>query len=173
MVGGRIHALARAHDQITADNWGPASFRGLVNAEAGAYLGGKVDRVIISGPDVLLEPQAFTTVALVIHEMLTNAAKYGALSDRRGRVEIETAMDRLGSLTIDWSEHGGPPVKPPTRIGFGSTVIERSLRHDLRGDSQLEFLLHGVRARFTIPANLCATGAGACCCDRYRTGNAE
>ena len=160
VVGGRIHALARAHDQITADNWGPASFRGLVNAEAGAYLGGKVDRVIISGPDMLLEPQAFTTVALVIHEMLTNSAKYGALSDRRGRVEIETALDGLGSLTIDWSEHGGPPVKPPTRLGFGSTVIERSLRHDFRGDSKLEFLLHGVRARFTIPANFVRLAPG-------------
>jgi light-regulated signal transduction histidine kinase (bacteriophytochrome)/CheY-like chemotaxis protein len=152
IVGGRIHALARAHDQITADNWGPAAFRALVNAEAGAYLGGKADRVIINGPDILLEPQAFTTVALVMHEMVTNSAKYGALSDRRGRVEIDTDVDRLGRLTIKWSEHGGPPVKPPSRRGFGSTVIERSLHHDLKGEAELEFALHGVRARFVVPA---------------------
>ena len=108
VLGGRVHALAMAHDQITADNWGPASFRGLINAEAGAYLADKAERVVVSGPDVLIEPQAFTTVALVIHEMITNSAKYGALSDNRGRVEIATALDALGRLTIDWAEHGGP-----------------------------------------------------------------
>ena len=152
VVGGRIHALAMAHDQITADNWGPASFRGLINAEAGAYLAGKADRVVVSGADVLIEPQAFTTVALVIHEMITNSAKYGALSDNRGRVEIATALDALGRLTIDWSEHGGPPARPPTRRGFGSTVIERSIRHDLGGDARVDFAPAGLRASFTIPA---------------------
>jgi two-component sensor histidine kinase len=83
---------------------------------------------------------------MVIHEMITNSAKYGALSDNRGRVEIATALDALGRLTIEWSEQGGPPVKPPTRRGFGSTVIERSIRHDLNGDAQVEFAPAGLRA---------------------------
>jgi light-regulated signal transduction histidine kinase (bacteriophytochrome)/CheY-like chemotaxis protein len=152
IVGGRIHALARAHDQITADNWGPASFRALVNAEAGAYLGGSADRVVVRGPEILIEPEAFTTVALVIHELITNSAKYGALSDRRGNVEIDVAMNQAGPLTLQWTEKGGPPVKAPTRRGFGSTVIERSIRHDLQGDAEVEFALAGLRAAFRIPA---------------------
>jgi light-regulated signal transduction histidine kinase (bacteriophytochrome)/CheY-like chemotaxis protein len=152
IVGGRIQALARAHDQITADKWGPASFGSMVQAEAGAYLIGGSDRVVLSGTEILLEPQAFTTVALVIHEMITNSVKYGALSDSRGQVRIETAIDAVGRLVIAWSEHGGPPVKPPTHRGFGSTVIERSIQHDLRGSVSLDFALSGLRARFTIPA---------------------
>jgi two-component sensor histidine kinase len=79
VVGGRIQALARAHDQITATNWGPGSLHDLIRLEAGAYLGVKADRVRINGGGVLLEPQAFSTMALVLHEMMTNSAKYGAL----------------------------------------------------------------------------------------------
>ena len=153
VVGGRIQALARAHDQITADHWGPASFLALVNAEAAAYLGGSAQRVIVAGPDALIVPDAFTTVALVIHEMMTNSAKYGALSDSRGRVEIKTGFDGLGRYRIDWSEHGGPPVKAPTRRGFGSTVIERSIAHNLKGEARIEFALAGLRADFIIPAS--------------------
>lgn len=152
VVGGRIQALARAHDQITADQWGPASFRGLVIAEAGAYLGGKANRVQLGGPEVLLEPQGFTTLALVIHELMTNSAKYGALSDSHGRVEIATAIDLYGRLRISWTEHGGPPVKAPTRRGFGSTVIERSIPFDLKGDAIVTYEPEGVRATFVIPA---------------------
>jgi light-regulated signal transduction histidine kinase (bacteriophytochrome)/CheY-like chemotaxis protein len=152
IVGGRIQALARAHDQITADNWGPASFRMLVTAEAGAYLGGKADRVLVRGPEILVEPEAFTTIALVIHELITNSAKYGALSDSRGAVDIDVEMGVAGLLQLRWSERGGPPVKAPTRRGFGSTVIERSIIHDLKGDAKVDFALAGLRAEFTIPA---------------------
>jgi light-regulated signal transduction histidine kinase (bacteriophytochrome)/CheY-like chemotaxis protein len=166
VVGGRIQALARAHDQITADKWGPASFASMLKAEAGAYLSNGADRVDLAGVDILLEPQAFTTVALVVHEMITNSAKYGALSDRRGHVDVKTYVNPEGNLIIEWSEHGGPPVKPPTRRGFGSTVIESSIRHDLQGEVEIDYALAGVRARFSIPpmhfrASKSASGAGA------------
>jgi len=160
VVGGRIQALARAHDQITADNWQPASFRGLVSAEAGAYLGGKANRVRFFGPEVLLEPQGFTTVALVIHELMTNSAKYGALSDSHGNIDIETSLDALRRLHIRWIESGGPPVRRPTRRGFGTTVIERSIPYDLKGEAKIDYALSGVRADFVIPATYVRAAPG-------------
>lgn len=161
VVGGRIQALARAHDQITADNWGPASLRSLVTAEAGAYLGGKANRVRLSGPEMLLEPQGFTTVALVMHELMTNSAKYGALSDSTGAIDIETQLDPQRNLHILWTEQGGPPVRPPTRRGFGSTVIERSIPYDLKGEATVDYEPSGVRARFVVPAAYVRPAQGA------------
>lgn len=152
VVGGRIQALARAHDQITADNWEPASFRGLVTAEAGAYLGGKANRVRLAGPEVLLEPQGFTSLALVMHELMTNSAKYGALSDSHGHIDIETSLDAMRRLHVTWKESGGPTVKPPTRRGFGTTVVERSIPYDLKGEAELLYEPDGVLAAFVIPA---------------------
>ncbi|WP_411194482.1 HWE histidine kinase domain-containing protein [Rhodopseudomonas sp. BAL398] len=151
VVGGRIQALARAHDLITAETWGPASLKSLIEAEGAAYLGGRGDRIVVSGPDVHLEPQGFTTVALVLHEMMTNSAKYGALSVAVGRVEIRLALDTQGRLDIHWQEFDGPRVAPPTRRGFGSTVIQRSIPHDLNGEAEVTYALSGLQARFLVP----------------------
>jgi light-regulated signal transduction histidine kinase (bacteriophytochrome) len=147
----RVHALARAHDQITADRWAPARLYDLIEVEAGAYLGEKRDRVRLTGPNVLLTPAAFTVLALVIHELLTNAAKYGALSDS-GRVAIDWRLDEDGSLLLDWAEEGGPAVIAPTRRGFGSTVIERSIPYDLGGHAEVHYRLTGLEARFCVPS---------------------
>lgn len=107
----------------------------------------------MNGPDVALDPKAFSTLALVVHEMMTNSAKYGALADSTGQVEIVWTIDRNDSLVIDWKESGGPPVQPPSRRGFGTTIIERSIPFDLKGDAELRFDLLGVQARFVIPPN--------------------
>jgi two-component sensor histidine kinase/CheY-like chemotaxis protein len=152
MIGGRIQALARAHDQITADNWHPAPLAELVQAEAAAYLESKADRVILNGPPVLLEPTAQTTLALVIHEMMTNAAKYGALCDSHGSVRIDWRRLENDDLEILWAEEGGPPVRAPSRKGFGTTIIERAIPHDLKGEAELHYVLTGLRARFVLPA---------------------
>jgi light-regulated signal transduction histidine kinase (bacteriophytochrome)/CheY-like chemotaxis protein len=153
VLGGRIQALARAHDQITSLNWAPVALKTLVESEAGAYLGARAGRIKMGGPDVALDPKAFATLALVVHEMMTNSAKYGALADSTGQVEIAWKLDRSSSLVIDWKETGGPPVQPPSRRGFGTTIIERSIPFDLKGDAELRFDLLGVQASFTIPAN--------------------
>jgi light-regulated signal transduction histidine kinase (bacteriophytochrome)/CheY-like chemotaxis protein len=153
VLGGRVQALARAHDQITNLNWAPVAFRALVESEAGAYLGARAERIQMSGPEVALDPKAFATLALVVHEMMTNSAKYGALADSVGKVEVVWRIDRAASLVIDWKESGGPPVQPPSRRGFGTTIIERSIPFDLKGQAELRFDLLGVQAQFTIPAN--------------------
>lgn len=153
VLGGRIQALARAHDQITNLNWAPVALKALVQSEAGAYLGARADRIQMIGPEVALDPKAFATLALVVHEMMTNSAKYGALADSTGKVEIVWKVDKNSSLVIDWKESGGPPVQPPSRRGFGTTIIERSIPFDLKGDAEIRFDLLGVQARFVIPPN--------------------
>lgn len=152
LVDGRIHALARAHNQITDDHWGPAPLRNLIDAEAAAFLGGQQkDRVHVDGEPILLNPQAYSTMALVIHELVTNSAKYGALSDG-GQVSIEWRRDNEGNLDIAWRESDGPPVAPPTRKGFGTTIIERSVPYDLGGKASLDYKPAGLEAEFRIPA---------------------
>ena len=151
VIGGRVQALARAHDQITNDNWQPAPLKALIAAEAGAYLGAKAERVVTAGEDVLLVPQAFSTLALVVHELMTNSAKYGALCDRSGHVEVAWAFDDMDRLILRWNEHGGPPVQAPARRGFGTTIIERSVPYDLNGEAEVSYDLMGLRARFAIP----------------------
>ncbi len=155
-VSERVHALARAHDQITSSGWGPRSVRNLIRVEAGAYLADKADRIRISGDEAAIQPDAFATLALVVHELITNSAKYGAFRDSHGGVDIALACDPDLGLVMDWVEHGGSPVKAPTRRGFGSTIIERAIPHELGGDATLDFAASGLRARFVIPSTYLA-----------------
>ncbi|MCY7399059.1 MAG: GAF domain-containing protein [Sphingomonas bacterium] len=159
VLGGRVQALARAHDQITKQHWGPGSLALLIQTEAGAFLGERVDRVRITGTDVALKPQAFSTLALVIHELMTNAVKYGALCDHHGVVEIGWDFDSTDRLAIEWREIGGPAVQAPTRRGFGSTIIERSIPHELKGEADVEYRLAGLHARLVIPSEYIAAAA--------------
>ncbi len=150
IIGGRISALAIAHDNITRENWSPASLGDLIRSEADAYLSGKHDRLTLAGEDALIAPEAYTVVALVIHEMITNSVKYGSLCDRSGRLDITVDCDESG-MTIRWRESGGPPVKPPKRRGFGSTIIEKSIPFELNGRASVEYKLSGVEAEFWVP----------------------
>jgi light-regulated signal transduction histidine kinase (bacteriophytochrome)/CheY-like chemotaxis protein len=150
-LDARVQSLARAHDQITSDRWGPARLKDLIETESGAYLGGQSGCVQASGPNIMVHPQAFTTLALVFHELMTNAAKYGALS-ASGTVVVQWRLEDDGDLAINWSEQGGPPVSPPSRRGFGSTIIERSIPYDLGGSSLFEYLPGGFEAFFRVPA---------------------
>ncbi|WP_315763521.1 HWE histidine kinase domain-containing protein [Sphingomonas sp. Y38-1Y] len=160
MLEGRIEALARAHDQITQDNWSPAPLKRLIETEAAAYLGGRASRLQLTGEPALLSPQAFSTLALVLHELMTNSAKYGALSDN-GTVAIEWHTDGMGDLLIEWRERGGPPVQAPTRQGFGTTIIQRSVPYDLGGRAAVRYALGGLEVDLLIPSRHVSIGADA------------
>jgi light-regulated signal transduction histidine kinase (bacteriophytochrome)/CheY-like chemotaxis protein len=151
VVDGRIHALARAHNQITDDHWGPAPLEALIEAEAAAFAADKESSILSDGPPILLNPQAYSCMALVVHELVTNSTKYGSLSGQ-GEVRISWHRDSTGDLKFDWTESGGPPVQPPRRKGFGTTIIERSVPYDLGGTAQISYDPDGVKARFCIPA---------------------
>jgi light-regulated signal transduction histidine kinase (bacteriophytochrome)/CheY-like chemotaxis protein len=152
MIDGRLHALARAHNQITDDHWGPAPVKSLLEAEAAAFLGPNRKRLKVRGPSVLLNPQAYSTLALVIHELVTNSVKYGGLSSDKGEALAEWSLGEAGELILNWSEKDGPKVFPPARKGFGTTIIEHSVPYDLGGKVKTEFAPDGFHATFCIPA---------------------
>ncbi|MBL6454663.1 GAF domain-containing protein [Belnapia sp. T6] len=159
VLNGRIQSLARAHDQLTDDRWGPVALRGMIESEFHAYLGDRLDRTSFSGPPVLVEPQALTVLALVMHELATNAAKYGALSQREGSVAVRWQLQPDQSLLLSWRERGGPAVSTPNRRGFGTTVIERSIPFELQGTAELRYARGGLEADFTVPARFVQIGA--------------
>jgi light-regulated signal transduction histidine kinase (bacteriophytochrome) len=149
---GRLRALAFAHDQSLAGGNG-GDLATLIEAEAGLHrYGAAPDRVTASGPRVQLDDRTFGVLALIIHEMMTNAAKYGALSVATGKLAIRWTLDDVGNCEIDWVETGGPAVATPTREGFGSKLIQSTLAYDLGGSAAVVFAAEGVQARFMIPA---------------------
>ncbi len=147
----RIGSLARAHDLLTSSNWGPTSLRRLLKVEIETYA--EVDgRLTLNGPDVLLQPTAFTPVTLVLHELVTNARKYGALSVSAGKISVTTSADEIGNVSIAWCETGGPRVHPPSRRGFGSVLLEQAIPFELSGVSTPQYLPEGFCLDITLPA---------------------
>lgn len=149
-LNGRIQAIARAHDQITKRNWGPGSLAALLEGEIVAYIPEREERFTLIGPAVYLQPLAFSTFSLVIHELVTNSAKYGSLSDN-GRVTVTLDRQPGVGLHMKWQELEGPIVKAPLRRGFGSVIIERIVPFDLQGTAEVRYALTGLEADFFIP----------------------
>jgi len=147
---GRIQALALAHDQVVRGDGG-GRFSALLEAELSPYRTA-ADALELRGPNLLLDARAFSVLALVLHELATNAAKYGALSRAGGKLSVTWAIDAGGACDITWCESDGPTVRPPTRSGFGSVLIDRSIPFDLGGTSALEYRPEGLLGRFRIPA---------------------
>jgi light-regulated signal transduction histidine kinase (bacteriophytochrome)/CheY-like chemotaxis protein len=151
-VTGRINALAFAHDQITREGGG-GDLRRLLESEVAAYGGvSGSGRTMLEGPSVRLSARAYSSMALVAHELATNAAKYGSLSSEWGQVRVSWTITRAGDLELTWMERGGRPIVAPTRRGFGSTLITQVVPFDLGGKAEIGYASEGVTASFVIPA---------------------
>lgn len=151
---GRIAALAFAHDQVMRSDGG-GSLRKLLEAEASAYKDSG-SLIELKGPNANLDSRAYSVMALVTHELTTNAAKYGALSRAGGSLAVSWSIRPDGACEMLWKESGGPRVIPPTRQGFGSMLISRSVPYDLKGESQVTYEPDGLAARILIPAQYVA-----------------
>ncbi|MFN3717427.1 MAG: HWE histidine kinase domain-containing protein [Rhizobium rhizophilum] len=146
---GRIHALSHAHDQLTRGGGG-GTLNDLLDAELLPYRAGR-STIVVKGPSATLDARAHAVAALVIHELCTNAAKYGALSRDGGSLNVTWQEVDGGDCLLHWSETGGPPVGPIGRKGFGSALIDRSIPYDLGGTSRLEYRPDGLDAEFCLP----------------------
>lgn len=145
----RLQALSKAHNMLSKRQWSNTELGALVRAELAAHGGRRIEQ---GGPHVVLNPKASIALAMLIHELSTNAAKFGALSGGDGAVAVSWAVDGDGSLAFSWAESGGPPVAPPTHAGFGSRMIERVVTGELSGRYESTYDIGGFSCRFTIPA---------------------
>jgi PAS domain S-box-containing protein len=149
----RLVAIGCSHDLLIADDWHGASLRMLVEQQLTAHSDSFGEQIAIDGEDVMLKPEAIQNLGLALHELATNAQKYGALSNGSGRVRIHWQFcDDASKLKLIWQERGGPPVATPERSGFGRTMIEHVVGKALEGDVKLSFPPKGVRCVIVIPA---------------------
>jgi PAS domain S-box-containing protein len=153
LFDSRLSALSRAHDLLTLQNWEGAGLRDVVNRALSPFR--VQDRFSVEGPDVRLSPKQALALSIALHELATNAAKYGALSHDGGRVAVAWSVTPNAgaerTLHFSWTESGGPTVSPPARTGFGSRLIERSLANELGGAAVIEYRREGVIATITSP----------------------
>lgn len=150
VLRGRIEALAVAHDQVVRGDGG-GFLRDLLKAELRPY-GENAAAISFDGPPVWVDTTAFSVLALVFHELATNAAKYGSLSHPQGSLSVSWRLNGDGDCELAWQERGGPPMRPPSRRGFGTVLISRSIPHDLGGEGRLDYAPEGLKGFFRIPA---------------------
>jgi PAS domain S-box-containing protein len=150
VIEGRVHALANVHNLFVESRWSGAELHHLVTKELAPYRKGDGTRVTIEGPALKLEPNTAQTIAVVVHELTTNAVKYGALSASEGRVGISWTLPEVERLVLRWTETGGPAVTPPTRKGFGTRVIANMIRQS-SGEIGFDWNPAGLACEIALP----------------------
>ena len=167
---GRIRALSATHDLLTESDWGQTPLRAVLAAEMAPYTCAADHVIEIEGPDVVLAPNDALSFGLAIHELATNAAKYGALSVASGRVRIDWEQTGPDSVAVRWRESGGPQVAPPAKRGFGTELIERVVSAELGGGVRLDFRPGGVECRLVLPVRRPAAFQIRACSAQAATG---
>jgi two-component sensor histidine kinase len=149
-IEGRIQALANVHRLFVESRWSGAEIHTLAKDELVGYAQDGEGRVKIDGPKILLEPNVAQAIAVILHELATNAAKHGALSAPEGKIRVEWSRSAVGRLVFRWTETGGPPVNPPTRQGFGTRVMESMIKQ-LKGEMHLGWRAEGFACEIALP----------------------
>ena len=149
-IEGRIQALANVHALLVEARWKGADLSTLARRELAPYLRDNGTRTHIDGPKLFLESNTAQTIAAILHELATNAAKYGALSVAKGRVEVKWSV-AANQLVLTWTENGGPMVEKPTRQGFGTRVMERMIKDQHKGDLRLDWRAEGLACEIILP----------------------
>jgi len=149
-VEGRIHALAATHNLLSATRWQGANLRQIVDEEMAPYRADHRERVRVDGPPAMLLPATAQAVALALHELATNAAKYGALSTDTGKLKLAWSIGPE-ELELVWAETGGPPAKPPSSLGFGLSIVRSSIEAQFRGGVDYDWRPEGLHCRLLIP----------------------
>jgi two-component system CheB/CheR fusion protein len=153
-LDGRLNAFARTQAMVTRDPEGGVDLEYLVVEEMLGYNAREGEQLRISGPAVRFQPKAAETFALAIHELATNAIKYGALSKPAGRVDVSWRLNNSGDQTeliFDWQERGGPRGEPPQRKGFGTELLEKTLAFELKAKTSLNYDPSGLHCTIAIP----------------------
>ncbi len=154
---GRLQALAASHDLLVQRDWHGVPIAELVRSQLGHYLDEYASQIEITGSKVIVTPEAAQSIGLAVHELSTNAAKYGALSVPGGAVHVQWTCTNNGGeeprFQMVWTEQGGPPVSPPEQRGFGQVVMEQLTARALQGTADLQFRPEGVRWSLDIPAS--------------------
>jgi PAS domain S-box-containing protein len=148
-IEGRIQALANVHSLFVTTRWIGAELSTIARQELAPYSKTEETRVRIDGPEVLLDPNAAQVLAVTLHELATNAAKYGSLSVSNGQIELDWSHQDDGRLNLRWTERGGPPVRAPTRTGFGGRVIEQMIGQ-LKGETRFDWRAEGLVCEITL-----------------------
>lgn len=154
IFSARLQALSKSHDLLVQESWYGASLNDMVRSQLGHHLDRENSQFTIEGPSLFLKPEAAQNIGLAIHELSTNAAKYGALSVPTGHVDIIWARrtpEAGGGFELSWHERGGPVVSKPEGRGFGSLVIERNLARALDGKVELDFAPSGLVCTVSVP----------------------
>ena len=157
---GRIQSMANAHALLSRNHWHGASLAELVDSELAPYVG--AGSVAVGGPELMLTAEATQPIAIVLHELVTNASKYGALTTTQGRIKVSWALRTHGAdacLLLDWVETGGPPCRFPTQPGYGTRAIRNLIPYELAGTVDLAFETDGVRCKIELPSKCLGEGA--------------